>query len=459
MAKLVRNRAWTVGVLVAIGAIGVISQVRFPINAAQPESSAKKSKASTEPGGTAIRVATMRASVGGTIRQTSLPCSAHWYDHADLFAKVSGYLEEQNIDIGSRVKQGDVLAKISVPELESDIEHAAASVEQAIAAMKQAEARKNAAIIGKRVAEALFAKTTADLERWNAEHSFRDKEYQRFRTLNKNDSVQAALVDEKLFQLQSVAAGVRTGEAAILTSKEQVEASGAQIDLAEADVVAAKAQVQVAKATHNKCLLYASFSKIVSPYDGVITARNYHRGDFIRAADKGNTQALFMVARTNLVRVVVYIPDKEVPYAHVGDSVKIEFDSLPGKTFTSTLSRISYSEDRNTRSMRAEVDLPNDDGVIFDQMYGRMQIELEPAAKTMTLPSVCLVGDLAKNRGQVFVVRDGAVKLQPIEIGSHDGVNVEVLSGLSAEEDVVVRPRAGLADGTTVAAEKAPPQK
>lgn len=454
MAQSVRKRTWTVGALLAIALVGVASQVWWPINAAQPDRTSKhESSAAAEPTST-TRVATMRPNTGGAARQTSLPCSAHWYDYADLFAKVSGYLDEQKVDIGSRVKKGDILATIAVPELESDIEHAVATLEQTTAAVKQAEARKSAAIIGQRVAEAVFAKTTADLERLNAEHIFRDKEYQRFVALNKSDSVQAAIVDEKLFQAQSVAAGVRAGEAAILTSKEQVAASAAQIELADADLSAAKAHEHVAKAALNKCKLYASFAKIVSPYDGVITSRNYHCGDFIRAADKGTTQSLFMVGRTNLVRVVVYIPDKEVPFAHVGDSVTIEFDSLPGKTFTSTLSRISYSEDRNTRSMRAEVDLPNDEGRIVDQMYGKMQIQLEPAAKTLTLPSVCLVGDLSKNQGQVFVVRDGTAVLQSIQIGAHDGVNVEILSGVSAEDDVVVRPRAGLASGTKVSAEK-----
>ncbi|WP_397571575.1 efflux RND transporter periplasmic adaptor subunit [Schlesneria sp. T3-172] len=450
MAKAIRKRTWIFGAVVAAGAVGAINYFRVSTDAAQP--AVPHVKPATAPS-TVTRVTTTRAQAGGAARQTSLPCSAHWHDHADLFAKVSGYLEEQNVDIGSPVEKGQVLSRIAVPELESDIEHAEATREQTLAAVKQAEARKAAAVIGQRVAEATHAKAIADRGRWVAEHTFREKEYQRFKALNKSDSVQAALVDEKLFQLQSVEAGVQSAEAAVLTSREQIAAAQAQTDLADADVSAAKAHAHVATAALNKAKLYASFAEIVSPYDGVITVRNYHRGDFIRSAEKGNGPPMFVVARTSLVRVVVYIPDKEVPYAHVGDAVSIEFDSLPGRVFAGTLSRIAYSEDRNTRSMRAEVDLPNEDGAIVDQMYGRMQIQLEPSAETLTLPSVCLVGDLAAGKGQVFIVRDGVARKESISIGAHDGVNVEILDGVTAEDNVIVRPPAGLSDGTEVHAE------
>src|SRR5262249_37185916 len=119
-----------------------------------------------------------------------------------------------------------------------------------------------------------------------------------------------------------------------------------------------------------------------------------------------------------------------------------------------SLSRVSYSEDRTTRSMRAEVDLPNENRLLVDQMYGRMDIELEPAANTLTVPSNCLVGDLAQGKGQLFVVRDGIVQMCSVSVGAHDGVNVEILDGLSTDDDVVARPPAGLIDGTKVSAEK-----
>jgi RND family efflux transporter MFP subunit len=400
-----------------------------------------------------VRVAALKPSAGGVVRKTTVPCSAHWHDYADLFAKVSGYLDEMNVDIGSAVKQGQVLAVVDVPELERDVELSAATLLHAQAAVQQAQAKKKSAAAEQRAAEAAIVKAQSDVERWEAEETFRQKEYQRFRDLNKADSVHSALVDEKLFQLQSVQAGRRAAETAILTAKEQAAAAAARVELAQADLIVAQAQAKIAEAGLSKAKLLVSFGKIVSPYDGIVTARHFHRGEFVRDAEKGGGEPLVKVARTDLIRVVVHIPDRDVPYAHPGDPVKITFDALPGREFDAKLSRVSRSEDISTRTMRAEADLPNDQNLVVDQMYGRMQIELEPASDTMTLPSACLIGDLKEGRGSVFVVRDGVAKVQSIGVGGDNGINVEIVSGLSLSDIVLIRPPAGLTDGTAVAVE------
>ena len=100
----------------------------------------------------------------------------------------------------------------------------------------------------------------------------------------------------------------------------------------------------------------------------------------------------------------------------------------------------------------AEVDLPNPDGLIVDQMYGRMSIELEPPAGGLTLPSTSLVGDVVDGQARLFVVRDGVARLLPVTVGTDDGSVVEVLGGISPEDDVVLRAPPGLADGVKVAA-------
>lgn len=406
-----------------------------------------------------LRVWTLTPSSGGTTRQTSLPCSAHWHDYASLYSKVSGYLGELQVDIGSRVKRGQVLAKIDVPELDQDVAVAQATLVHTNATVQQSEARQKSAGADHRAAEAAIVKAQADVERWIAESTFREKEYKRFHELNRADSVQQALVDEKQFQFQSVQAGLRAAESAVLTAREQAAAAAARVELAEADVQVAKAHAKIAQTHLDKARLYASFSEIICPYDGVVSARTFHPGDFIRAAEKGSERPLLMVGRTDMIRVVVQIPDREVPYAHAGDPVVIEFDALPGEKFDAKLSRIAHSEDVATRTMRAEVDLPNKEGMILDQMYGRMQIVLEPANQNLTIPSVCLVGNLAKGRGQVFIVRDGVAHLQSIAVGAHDGVSCEILDGLQRSDQVVVRPPGNLADGNAVDAQPDPSVK
>ncbi len=450
--QIVTQKKWITGLLVATAAGA--SVVWSSLNAAQPTPTTPKPVPENEPrSATAVRVLTIHPSTKGTTRQTSLPCSAHWHDYASLCAKASGYLGDLQVDIGSRVKQGQILARIDVPELEQDVAVAEATLAHSLASVHQVEARKKSVIADQRAAEAAVLKAQSDVERWTAECTFREKEYRRFQELNRSDSVHKALVDEKLFQLQSVQAGQQAANSAVLAVREQAAAATARVELAEADLLVAKAQTKIGQTHLEKARLYASFSSIVSPYDGVVTSRNFHRGDFIRAADKGTERPLLMVGRTDLIRVVVHIPDREVPYAHTGDPVTIEFDALPGRKFESTLSRIAFSEDTTTRTMRAEVDLPNAEGTILDQMYGRMQIVLEPANGSLTVPSVCLVGNLAAGRGQVFIVRDGDVHLQPVAVGAHDGVSCEVLEGLTPKDQVVIRPSANLTEGTHVDAQ------
>jgi multidrug efflux pump subunit AcrA (membrane-fusion protein) len=137
-----------------------------------------------------------------------------------------------------------------------------------------------------------------------------------------------------------------------------------------------------------------------------------------------------------------------------GDRVTIRFDALPHREFSAVLARIAHSEMPETRTMLAEVDLPNTDDAIRDHMYGRVEIELGSPLAGVTVPSACLVGDTSAGKSQLFVVIDGHAKLRQVQVGKDSGVLVEVLSGLSEAEEVVVRPPGGLVDGAEVTTAK-----
>lgn len=430
-----------------LGATAILVAWRPATNAGLPEPDAPQE---TVPTSNVIRVTTLHPTAGGLARRTSLPCSAHWHESAGLFAKVSGYLKVQDVDIGARVSQGQLLVEIEMPELERDVDLMAASRLHARAEVRQMEARKKTSAAECRAAQVACLRAEADLQRWDAERTFREKEYQRFHDLGKSESVQTAIVDEKLFQLQSAEAARRAAETAIQAAKEQLLAAEARVELADVDVTVAQAKAAVADANLAKTEQMAAYSKISSPFDGVVTLRNYHRGEFVRAADQGGDKPLLMVARIDLIRVVVQIPDRDVPFAHPGDAVKIDFDALPGREFTRQISRISSAEDPQTRTMRAEVDLPNPEMRIVDQMYGRMEILLEQASDAMRLPSGCIIGDARDGKGQVFVVREKIARLQAITVAADNGSEVEVLSGIAPSDDIVVRAPAGLTDGTPV---------
>jgi RND family efflux transporter MFP subunit len=433
--------------VVVLGTLGLGSML-LDTHAEQSESREGESQESE----TQTRVETVRPHAGGMAHITVQPGSAHSYEEADLYAKVSGFLEVQNVDIGSRVKRGELLAKIDIPELTKEYELAKAALDQATSEVAQMKARIDSSVAEKNAAQAYVAQTEADLQRCEAERSFRDKQYRRIRELHEMKSVEERLVDEKLDQLHAADAADRAAHSAVLTAQQQVAAAEARVESARADLLVSKAKVRVAEATVGKAEVMVSYTQITSPYDGVITHRNFHRGAFIRAPDQGGQVPLLTVERTDLMRIVVQIPDREVPFCQSGDPATIRFDALPRVPFKGRVSRIAESEDLDTRTMRIEIDLPNPKGLVRDAMYGRVEIELEPAHGGVTIPSACFVGNIEDSKAQVFVVERGVVRLKPVVIGADNGTLAEVVSGLSPSDEVVMRPPGSLSDGVSVAA-------
>jgi HlyD family secretion protein len=398
------------------------------------------------------RVEVIRPSPGGLPRTTNQPGSAHSYESAELYSKVSGFLQTQNVDIGSRVKRNEVLAEIFVPELSKELEFAAASLQQAKAEVVQMQSRINSAIADQKAAEAYVVQTEADVQRREAERSFRDKQYHRILDLSKMNSIEDRLVDEKLDQLHAAEAAEREAHSAVLTARQQAAADAARVEQARADLLMAQAKVRVAEASLEKAQVMVAYTKITSPYDGVVTRRNFYRGAYIRTPDQGGQIPLLCVDRMDKMRIIVQIPDREVPYTQPGDKAKVRLDALPNLAFSGEISRVADSEDPATRAMRVEIDLPNPAGLIRDAMYGKVDIELEPAPAGVTIPSACLVGDSQRGQAEVFLVQQGKVRLKHINMGKDTGVYVEALSGLTTSDDVVLQPPSGLIDGTAVLA-------
>ena len=284
-----------------------------------------------------------------------------------------------------------------------------------------------------------------------AQRKLRTKEYHRIRALNDLHSIQEQIVDEKQDAMEVSVAAESAAEAAVTSARAQLVAANARVVQAKADIAYAEADQQVSKAKLDKSQVFLNYTRITSPYDGVITFRGFHRGDFIISRDQGAKSPLLTVARTDLMRVVVQVPDLDVPYVSVGDKATIEIDALPGKHFVGQVSRMADSEDSLQKTMRVEVDLPNPDGLLREGMYGRRTtIELEPPSGGLSVPSAALVGKSNGSEAQVYVVRDGKAHLATIQIGRDNGHQMEVLSGLKPTDEVVVHYNGAIGDGTPV---------
>jgi multidrug efflux pump subunit AcrA (membrane-fusion protein) len=160
------------------------------------------------------------------------------------------------------------------------------------------------------------------------------------------------------------------------------------------------------------------------------------------------------------MRVVVQIPDRDVPFTDPGDDAFVEIDALPGKPLPAKVARIAQSEDPQTRLMHVEIDLPNPTGKICQGMYGRVTIVLDKATDQLSIPSSCLVGKTDDGQGSVYVVRNGRATLVPVRIGADNGLRVALLQGLTVADEVIGHPGTAVSDGveviSTLADESAP---
>lgn len=457
---MVRNHKgrWLLGLLTA-SLIVVFTMWQLNSGPA-PVAAVAAAQANDEPtpqksGTSRARVMVVRPHKGGIQRTSKQPGTIEAFDFADLYAKISGYLKQQPVDIGDIVKEGQVLAEIDSPEIEQELKHAEAALLQAKSQVTLMQARVETARAELEAAKAVVKQARADAVKATSYLKFREIQYNRIKDLFERKSIEERLVDEKEKERDASAAAVTAADAAISTAEAQAAAAKARIAQADADVEDAEAKVQVTQSLVSKAQVFVDYMRIVSPYNGVVTKRGFHVGDFIRDADHGGNLPLLTVARTDLMRVIVQVPERDVPYTDPGDPAVVELDAISGKEFTGKVSRIAGSEDRISRSMRTEIDLKNSGNRLRDGMFGRVTIYLDKATSGVTVPSSCLVGDAKKKKVSVFVVRNGKARLEPVEIGHDDGVRVEILSGLSPDDLVVVRPGGDLANGTPVEPEEA----
>jgi HlyD family secretion protein len=398
------------------------------------------------------RVDVVHPRVGGMARSISEPGTVKAFKYADLYAKVSGYLEIQNVDIGDAVKKGELLAKIFSPELVEAVEQAEAHLDQAKAQVKLADAGIDRAKADLKAANANVNEKQADLKRETAYLAYRQIQYERIKHLYELKAIEEKLVDQNLKDRDAAREAESAAKAAIETAKAEVSAKEAKVVEARADLANAKAKVHVSAAELAKAKVFEGYLEIRSPYTGVVTKRTYHEGDFIRAADQGSGAGtpLLIVARTDKMRVEMKMPEAYVPYTDKGDPATVELDALAGKKFHGNVSRIGNSLDPNDRTMRVEVDLENKDNELRDGMFGRVTVQLTRSANEVSVPSTCLISSVEGTTTSVYVLQDGEAKLRPVKVGRDNGIQAEITSGLKPDELVVLHPTSDLFSGEKV---------
>ena len=357
-------------------------------------------------------------------RKIELPGTVEGYETADLYAKVGGFLAEINADIGDQVTKGQVLARLSIPEMQRELQEKQSAILAAEAGVEHSRA-------------ALHEAKTELLEK-EAKLKMRVAEFDRVQNLVQRGSLQQKIQDESMYERDAAQAGIETTRAHIQT--------------AEAVLKSSLAQVQLARAEHAKVETMLDYGEIRAPFDGMVSKRFVDPGSFIQPAD-GNSAArpLLTVTRIDVVRIRLDLPMAEVGWLDRGDRVTLDrINVLPEAKFEGTVTRFASVLDRTSRMMHVEIDLPNPERQLLPGYYGYVTLFLDEMAKTAVVPSSALVTDGTDTF--VYVVQNGICQRRPVLVIFQDGSVVGVGSGLTPGEQVIRSGGGQLKEGQQVIA-------
>jgi RND family efflux transporter MFP subunit len=332
-----------------------------------------------------------------------LPGSIQAVTEAPILARASGYIKKRYVDIGDHVKEGDLVAEIDAAELDQQVLQAKAGLDQSSSALEQSTANLQQ------------GKTNAEMARITSE---------RFNSLVQKGAVARQDAD---------------------TYQSQYDAQRANVQALEKAVNVAKSNVNVAEANLGRLTEMQGYLKVRAPFAGVITLRNVDTGALVT---EGNT-LMFRIAQTDRLRTFVNVPQSDATAVHVGQAAVLKIPDLPSKDFNGTVTRTANSLDPSTRTLLAEVQVPNESGLLLPGMYAEVNFTT-PRAE----PPLVIRGDTLVTRAdgpQVAVIGpDDRVHYQIVQLGRDYGDRVEVLEGLRQGDRLVINPGDAIREKTKV---------
>lgn len=387
-----------------------------------------------------IRVNLVKPAAATVARTTTQPATIHAYYAARIFAKTSGYLIELNADIGSVVKQHDVLGVIGVPEMAKQRDAKLALIQQL-----QAEEQRTASqleIAKARVLSFLakLSKAKAEVGKAEAGLAATQVELDRVSSLVQQRAVADRLQDEAQKKHDMATAEKTSLDASVTSAEADAALAKAEVAAADADVIVAAAMTAVARSELAELDELIKYATLTAPFAGVVTQRNVDPGDLVRNAQTTSTdvsEALFVIAQLDRVRVRVHVPERDAPLANVGDPVSITLQAIPNTTFDGKIDRIAGALDERTRTMMVEIDVPNDERLLRPGMFGQAAITLAPAGDVVALPARAVRYD-GDGRSFVYAL-NAADEVEVIDVvtGFDNGQEIEIARGIDAKTRVV----------------------
>ena len=341
-------------------------------------------------------VAVTRQSISSTLQIDS---ELEPFQEIPVYAKVSGYIQKLNVDWGTHVKRGQLLAVLEVPELQQQIEEDKASMNRAQQDMARAQEELKSAQSSYNVAHLTYTRL----------------------------------------------AGVQKTQPNLISQQDIDEAQGkdaqadAGVSAAKDSLAASEQALAASKAGLDKDTALFDYSDITAPFDGVVTEMDAYTGALLPAgtsSSKGDVP-LCHLSQNDVLRLVIPVPERAVPDVPIGRSVSVQVTTI-GKSFQGRIARVSDQIDVNTRTMHTEVNVPNPDYVLVPGMYATVEIPLETQANVLVAPMQTVQAS-GEGRGSVLVVdSDNKIEKRDVATGIQNASDVEILSGLKENERVVL---------------------
>jgi RND family efflux transporter MFP subunit len=338
-----------------------------------------------------VRVATVRASDADML--VTLPATTAAFAAANIFARASGYVDRRYVDIGDRVKAGQLLAEITAPELDHQIAQAQATLGQLQAAQQQAQANRDLAHV-----------------------------------TNERDS---KLVKQGWVTLQQ-------GD----TDRLNLQAQQGAVGVARANIAAQQAQLMVLDQQK-------AYQRVVAPFDGVITQRNIDVGSLVQA-DAASGTFMFNIMQSTVIRIQVFVPQDAAFGVSPGVAAVVRVPEIPGRTFPGKVTRIADALQPGTRTLLTEIDVPNPDGAVLPGIYCTVELHVPRKTPSLIVPADAIIFD--RDGLQVAVVENGTVRIRQVSVARDFGTDVEVRDGIKRGDQVILNPPVDLTEGSRVRA-------
>ncbi len=395
------------------------------------------------------------------VRVVNQPSFIEAYERTSVYPKLNAYIDKWNVDIGDKVKKGDVLATLFVPELVEDHETKKATVgldrERVVLAKEVvhvAEADVKAARARVEEAQAELNSYQSEVHRWDSEVYRLEREVLRG-IVTPQDLLQARN------RLKASTAAWDEAQATVLRADAELLSREAALSKAKVDVRVAEADLKVAQSDERRLKAWVGYLTLPAPYDGVITARNANTFDFVlpttgdptadphspHLSPGGAAAPIYVVDRTDKVRIFIDIPEEVSNYVHIDTKATVLAKGYRDEPFPGKVTRTSWALNVKSRTLRAEIDLPNPRSRLLPGMYAYAKVIIErPEVRALPLDalmhiddnSFCDVKDCKRQHTRIsalvhvgektfcWTYKDGHAVRTEIQTGLSDGKWIEV---------------------------------